>query len=336
MTEETRLELAEIDRVEDVSLFLRRRYANNVYYGNNTFNGQLYGADEHYFNVYGYNLSYGRDFLEEDFRLAKKVCILDTKACSALFAGDYPVGSTIEIMGESFTVIGVVEKSTKVDLEINSLQDYYNYADTSGGSIFMPIDTWPAVFRFDEPQSVALRAVSTDDMTKVGQKASEILTEKQIISSDQTLSYRSEDLMEQAEQLQQLSNSSNRQLLWIASISLLVGGIGVMNIMLVTVTERTQEIGLKKAIGARKKRILWQFLTEAAVLTSLGGLIGIVGGIVMARLISSVMGTAYGGKHPRHIDCRGVFHGHWHCFRPFAGGEGGQPEPHPGPAPGLT
>lgn len=71
----------------------------------------------------------------------------------------------------------------------------------------MPIDTWPAVFRFDEPQSVALRAASTDDMTKVGQKASEILTEKQIISSDQTLSYRSEDLMEQAEQLQQLSNS---------------------------------------------------------------------------------------------------------------------------------
>ena len=97
--------------------------------------------------------------------------------------------------------------------------------------------------------------------------------------------------MEQAEQLQELSNSTNRQLLWIASISLLVGGIGVMNIMLVTVTERTSEIGLKKAIGARKKRILWQFLTEASVLTSLGGLLGVIVGIVMARLISSVMGT---------------------------------------------
>ena len=77
----------------------------------------------------------------------------------------------------------------------------------------------------------------------------------------------------------------------IASISLIVGGIGIMNIMLVTVTERTQEIGLKKAIGARRRRILNQFLTEAAVLTSLGGLLGVIVGIVMARLISSVMGT---------------------------------------------
>ena len=97
--------------------------------------------------------------------------------------------------------------------------------------------------------------------------------------------------MEQAEQLQQLSNSSNTQLLWIAGISLLVGGIGVMNIMLVTVTERTQEIGLKKALGARKKRILRQFLTEAGVLTGLGGLLGVAAGIVLAKSISSVLET---------------------------------------------
>ena len=135
----------------------------------------------------------------------------------------------------------------------------------------------------DWPKNRHLKFLLTLLYTLLG----ELLSSSQLIGADKTLSYRGQDLMEQAKNLQELSNSSNRQLIWIASISLLVGGIGVMNIMLVTVTERTQEIGLKKAIGARRRRILNQFLTEAAVLTSLGVIVG----IIMARLISSVMGT---------------------------------------------
>ena len=289
--EETRQSLLEIENVEDVSLFCQRSYSSELYYKNTVYNGAVYGIDEHYFNTCGYKLSYGRSFLPEDFSSFRKVAMLDMRACSSLFAGAYPVGEVLEIGGEVFTVIGVVEKINTVQLSIETVSDYYTYADTGAGTVFIPLADWPIVYGFDEAEGVMLRAATTDAMTRIGQQAEDILTASQITRTDNTFSYKSEDLMEQAEQLQALSNSTNRQLLWIASISLLVGGIGVMNIMLVTVTERTREIGLKKAIGARKRRILWQFLTEAATLTSIGGLLGVVAGIVFSRVVSSLSGT---------------------------------------------
>jgi putative ABC transport system permease protein len=292
VTEETRQELAKIDHVTDVSLYTVRPYSEQVYYGDFSFNGAVYGVDIHYFPTCGYGLRAGRLFTEDDYRTCRKICILDSNAWSGLYSGTDPVGTTLEMSGESFIVVGIVDINTSFEAKIDSVSDYYSFVGSSSGSIFIPSSVWPVLYRFDEPQHVALKAESTDDMTSVGQKASKLLTEAQITASeDNKLSYKGEDLMERAEQLQQLSNSSNKQLLWIAGISLLVGGIGVMNIMLVTVTERTQEIGLKKALGARKNRILSQFLTEAGVLTGLGGLLGVVAGIALARMISTVLGT---------------------------------------------
>ena len=290
ITEETRAELEEISGVENVSLYTSRDYTEQLYYQNTAFNGQVYGIDAHYLNVYGYQVKTGRGFTETDYAQCRKVVLVDTNAVKTLFGGENPVGKSIELKGDVFTVIGVVALSEEFAPTINSLNDYYLYADTSSGSIYLPDRTWPTAYQFDEPQSVAIKVENTDAMTTAGKKAADLLTQRQIIDPDNSeLDYRSQDMLEQAQQLQRMSESTNTQLIWIASISLLVGGIGVMNIMLVSVTERTGEICLKKAIGAKKKQILLQFLTESAVLTSLGGLIGVVTGVVMAQLISGMM-----------------------------------------------
>ncbi len=153
--------------------------------------------------------------------------------------------------------------------------------------MYVPDTVWPIIYQFDEPQNLIVKVDSTDSMTNAGKEGASILNAR-LNPSDDTMEYKAEDLLEQARKIQELSESTNSMLIWIAGISLIVGGIGVMNIMLVSVTERTQEIGLKKAIGARKSNILGQFLTEAAVLTSMGGIIGVISGIVLAEVISKV------------------------------------------------
>ena len=289
ITEDTRQELEKISGVERVSLYYSRSYSQTLFYQNTQFNGKLYGIDENFLSVYGYQVKSGRGFTQGDFDNCRKVALVDTTAATSLFGGLDPVGKSLEIQNDVYIVAGVVAQSKEFAPVINSMKDYQLYANTSAGSVYVPSSVWPTVYQFEEPQSVAIKVENTDAMTMAGKEAADILTEKQIVNTESKLDYRSQDMLEQAQQLQKMSQSTNSQLIWIASISLLVGGIGVMNIMLVSVTERTSEIGLKKAIGAKKKRILLQFLTESAVLTSLGGIIGVISGIVLAQLISKMM-----------------------------------------------
>jgi len=289
ITQDTKKELEKIDGAQKVSLYTTRNYADQIYYGNTQYNGGVRGIDRNYLSVYGYQVKNGRGFTEADYENFRKVVLVDSTAVKTLFGGENPVGETIEMKDDVFTVVGVVSLSDNFAPTINSIQDYWLYADTSSGTIFMPDTVWPTAYQFDEPQSVAIKVADTDDMASVGKEAADLLTERQITDKNSDFDFRSMDMLEQAQQLQSMSESTNMQLVWIASISLIVGGIGVMNIMLVSVTERTAEIGLKKALGAKKRRIRMQFLTEAAVLTSLGGIIGVASGIGLAQLISNMM-----------------------------------------------
>ena len=289
ISDETLQEVVELPEVETASLYHTRNEYDAVYRGAKSLrNSVILGIDRNYLDVYGYQVTKGRGLTDKDYSEGRKVALIDKTTAASLFDNADVIGRTIEIKGEPFVVVGMVAKKAESQPVINSMEDYYRYmSDDQSGKIIIPDNVWPVIYQYDEPQHLVVRAKSTDDMTTAGEKAADILNAMLTVSDD-TVKYKGEDLLEQATQIQEISNSTNQQLIWIASISLLVGGIGVMNIMLVSVTERTGEIGLKKALGARKRRILTQFLTEAAVLTLLGGIIGVLGGIALAYIISKV------------------------------------------------
>lgn len=307
--------ITELKEVERCTLYRKRDYVESFYYMNKSLQGTgLLGIDEDYLDTAGLDIAQGVGFSEKQHKEFAKVALIDESVARSTFDGEDPVGKIIDISGEPFTVIGVVTKRSGFEPTINSVEDYYTYNQTNSGQVYIPTEDWGICFQYDEPQHCIIQAVNTDSMTAAGKKAADILNENIRITAASSgeeenaeaamemamnkLEYKSESLLEQAKAMQDLSQSTNKMLIWIASISLLVGGIGVMNIMLVSVTERTREIGLKKALGARKRRILWQFLTEAAVLTSIGGMIGVLTGIGLATVIANLteMQVAISGK----------------------------------------
>ncbi|MBE5911896.1 ABC transporter permease [Pseudobutyrivibrio sp.] len=284
-------EIRELDEVKSASKYNYRQVYDGVYYQNNSMNGgYIKGVETDYFATANLTVKNGRLFTADEQKNFKKVCLVDDAVVAQVLQNEDPIGKILEIGKDSYVIIGVVASRSTFEPVINSLSDYQTYNQDQSGNVYIPISDWPISYRYDEPENVIVRAKSTDDMTAAGKKTADILNAN-ISPTDTSIKYQSKDLLEQAQQLQQLSSSTNSMLIWIAAISLLVGGIGVMNIMLVSVTERTSEIGLKKAIGARKGKIMAQFLTEAAVLTSMGGVLGVASGIGLAQVISMMSGT---------------------------------------------
>ncbi|MBQ5412252.1 MAG: ABC transporter permease [Oscillospiraceae bacterium] len=296
VTEESMEQIRSLPGVRCAARYLSRRNSGSVYYGTASLEGcGVIGVENDYFSAAGMQIIKGRLFGEHDIKTRSKVAVLDRSAAKSLFSSGDPIGKTIEIGKEVFLVVGVIDTESSFRPSIETMDDYYTYIGNTSAKVYIPLADWPILYRFDEPESVIVRCKDTDSMTEVGKKTAEILNNALGIgevsdgkNGEADIRYKADDLLEQAKQIQDLSRSTNSMLIWIAGISLLVGGIGVMNIMLVSVTERTREIGLKKALGARKRVILSQFLTEAAVLTSVGGVLGVAVGIALAYVIQFV------------------------------------------------
>ncbi len=278
-----------MEHVKDASVFYSRTYGGNtsIYYRNQSLGSPvLYGVDANYFHTIDSALDSGRVFSNKEAKSSKKLCVIDTKTASYLFGSSKnAVNKIIEIGPEPFQIIGVINHTPGKKEDYESESDYYNATYTSGGSgaVYVPYGSWSLIGYFDEPQSIAIQTDETKNMQETGTQVSDLLNSFNTSTSAQ---YAAISSARDADGLKQLTSALTALLVSIASLSLLVGGIGVMNIMLVSVSERTPEIGLKKALGARPKVIMNQFLTEAAVLTSVGGILGIILGIAAGRLIA--------------------------------------------------
>jgi putative ABC transport system permease protein len=242
-------------------------------YENKTQKGQIIAADEHLADVGTYKLATGRWYRKSDVDAGARVVQLGATFVTQLFPNSDPLGKTITINGQRFTVIGTMQKQGG------------GFGGNQDAVLYMPVTTAMRLTGSSDIAEMLIKVTNPSDVNLVKSQITRILKPRfgdqfTVFSQEQTLSL-----------LGSLLGTLTVMLAGIAGISLVVGGIGIMNIMLVSVTERTREIGIRKAVGARTYDILSQFVIEAVMLSVLGGIIGILIGAGGALALSSVVPT---------------------------------------------
>lgn len=257
--------LLTIDHAKNVSLFYEANLT--VFHRDQQTDTTVLGMDRGFFEILPHTILAGRAMTETELQTQKQVAVITKDLAEIFFSYRDPINQLIEINGTPFRIVGVAVSDTE---------------QLSGKYVFIPRGSQSFVEgKLNQRPTVLFQATNADVLESAVVQASHELT-KSIPPSDFVFSIRNYD---EVQKMTDDINRSNMILLGgIASISLLVGGIGVMNTMLVSVTERTREIGLKKALGAKRKVILQQFLTEAIVLSVIGGLIGIFVGLLISLI----------------------------------------------------
>lgn len=252
-----------------------------VAYGNQNWATGIYGTSPSNLRIRDWQLAAGRNMTDQDIRNATKTCILGQTVVKNLFTGVDPIGQTIRIKKVPFTVIGVLE--IKGQSPTGQDQD-----DT----VYVPVTTAQKKL-FGSGFAGSVRAImvktkSVDDLDAAERQITELLARRHRIGPKQENDFTVRNLTQLMETAQAAMRIMSLLLGSIASISLLVGGIGIMNIMLVSVTERTREIGIRMAVGAKTWDIRLQFIIEAVTLSLIGGIVGIVFGFGFSNLIAAL------------------------------------------------
>lgn len=237
-------------------------------YGNSNWSpNEMFGVGADYLIVRNWPIEAGGFFTEDDIKANAKVCVVGRTVVTKLFQTADPIGQTVRVRNIPFRIIGVLEKKG-VDM-VGTDKD---------NVVLMPYTTVRKRLQgssFDNVNAIMASAVAADRMDDATQQIEQLLYERHGISPGQPPDFRVQNTTEIAQTLGVVTGTMTLMLSAIAGISLLVGGVGIMNIMLVSVTERTKEIGIRMAVGAKGGDILRQFLVEAVVLSSIGGLIGV-------------------------------------------------------------
>src|SRR5512147_29354 len=221
------------------------------------------------------NVEEGRYFEEADFIEHRRVCIFGPLAAKKIFGGLSPVGQYVTVRGQDFLIIGVLK--LKIQDSSNNGPDNNN--------VFLPFETYRDVMNVRDPGMIVFAPITPALHHKALASVREVLARRHHFDPKDDKATPEWDTVENAEELQQFSLALQIILGLIGALTLGVGGVGVMNIMLVSVTERTREIGMRKAVGARKFDILGQFLVEALFITFIGGAIGMILAGVIAHTV---------------------------------------------------
>jgi putative ABC transport system permease protein len=247
----------------------------------------IYGVDPVYMNIAGLNVLQGRFFSDNEQTGAAPVCVLGAAARSSLFGSSDPVGQYVKANDTWFRVIGVVSPQLSSQTEVAGVpsQDVNNIMYVPLNSAILRLEDNYSDVR-DEIDGIYLNIRESADMSSVAQVVRAILDSSHHSAGDFSVIVPAELLAEQ----RRTERLFNAVMVAIASISLLVGGIGIMNIMLASILERTREIGVRRAVGARQRDIIRQFVVEAVLISFMGGSFGIAFGFIMSRLIAWLAG----------------------------------------------